>query len=79
MVSKDRTQYAIYTYDRYGPTFGRGGDIYISGDASTKKSYTYFGNNYKLRGYEKGKKKTKELLAGSFGFLPSEIEVYYEN
>lgn len=79
---------AIYRHTDYPPTFGSGAavdgmshDLYISSDAgSNRKSLTYFGRNYQLPdGYTAGQTNTKSLLAGSFFYTPSEIEVLYIN
>jgi len=41
----EREQYAIYCESSYGPTFGRGNDLCISGNANTN-SYSYLGSSY---------------------------------
>ena len=70
--------------DELGPLFGvgsyrEGHDLFISNNPQTKKCYSDFGNQYKLPdGYEKGTDKARCLLAGSFNFTPSEIEVFYQ-
>ena len=72
---------AICHYSEYGPTFGGSHDLYIASDASSNtNSYTYFGYNYQApSGYTHGQTKTQSLLAGSYHFTPSEVEVLYLN
>jgi hypothetical protein len=69
------TQYAIYTGNSYGPTFGDGHGIYISNDAaSNTNSYTYFNYAYQT---PSGVSDTRTILAGTYSFQPSEIEVFH--
>ena len=72
-------QYAIYDYSNYGPTFGYGHDLYIVNNAhSSTSSYTNLGRTYQPpNGYSYGQSNTKALLAGSYNFKPSNIEVFY--
>ncbi|XP_046852219.1 uncharacterized protein LOC124445537 [Xenia sp. Carnegie-2017] len=69
----------MYTYSSYGPTFGGGHDIYIANNAvSYSNFYTNFGYTYKLpSGYSYGSTKAKNLLAGSYKFIPNEVEAFY--
>jgi hypothetical protein len=54
-------------------------DIVISSHPPTKKCSTNFGLIYKLPdGYIKDTGKARNLLAGSYEFTPSEIEVFYQ-
>ena len=68
----------------YGAVFGggvkaTGVDLFISVHPPTEKCYANLGHAYKLpEGYEKGTDKAGALLAGSSGFTPSEIEVFYQ-
>ena len=68
----------------YGALFGAGStysgiDLFISGHPPSSKCYADLGNSYKLpEGYMKGTDEARNLLAGSFWFLPSEIEVFYQ-
>ena len=67
-------QYAIYRSQGYGPTFGGGGDIYISDNAnSNNNSYSHL--NY----YEtpKGANTPATILAGTPHFSPDDWEVFY--
>ena len=63
----------------YGPTFGGGHDLYISNNANLNiVSYTNFGTTYQLPpDYTPGAANTRALLAGSYHFTPSEVEVFY--
>ena len=68
----------------YGALFGNGGndsglDLFISDNPRLSQCYADLGNSYKLpEGYIKGTDKARSLLAGSFRFSPSEIEVFYQ-
>jgi hypothetical protein len=69
------TPYAIYTYNSYGPTFGNGYDLYISNDAgSNTGSCTNFNYAYQT---PSGVSDTRTILAGTYSFQPSEIEVFH--
>ena len=66
---------AIYTYNSYGPIFGVGYDIYIyNNSASNTHSYTNFNHGYQA---PSGVSDTSTILAGTYKFQPSEIEVFY--
>ena len=70
---------AIYRSNWYGPTFGRGADLYIADNAgSNPYSYTNFGHTYQApQGYPYGAANASSLLAGREYFTPSEVEVLY--
>ena len=70
---------ALYCYSTYAPTFGGGHDLHIANDAkSNTKSYTHLGYSYRVpSGYTYGQANTQSLLAGSYHFTPSEVEVLY--
>ena len=70
---------AMYSSNRYGPTFGGGYDLNIANNANAgTDSYTMLGNAYKPPpGYSPNTAKTKNLLAGTFNFTPTDVEVYY--
>ena len=72
-------QNAIGSNPSKGPTFGGGHDLYISNDSHTnQESYTDFGNTYQPPpGYDYGTQQTQYLLAGSYKFTPTEIEVFF--
>ena len=66
---------AIYRNNWVGPTFGH--DLYIVNHAvSNQVSYTNFGDTYQP---PSGPTNTESLLAGTYSFIPSEIEVLYLN
>ncbi|XP_048587349.1 deleted in malignant brain tumors 1 protein isoform X2 [Nematostella vectensis] len=68
---------SIFDTASYGPTFGAGHDLYISNMANTNSggSFTY-SLSYKL---PTGCSSSRcGVLAGSYYFTPSEVEVYYE-
>ena len=68
---------AIYHENRLGPIFGGGHDLHIADLAvSNQLSYTNFGYTYQP---PSGQTNTASLLAGSYYFTPSEIEVLYLN
>ena len=76
-LKNENDPYAIYRSGIYGPTFGRGHDLYIG---SNTNSLTNFGYTYNLPlGYTFGETNTKSLLGGSYEFTPSEVEVLYLN
>ena len=70
---------ALYTNNGYGPTFGGGHDLYIANNAYPgSASYSRLGHTYKPPpGYSYNTAKTKNLLAGTFNFTPTDVEVYY--
>ena len=70
---------AIYTNPNYGPTIGNGHDLRISSNADRNTgSYTNFGHSYRPpSGYSHDNSNTQALLAGSYHFTPTEVEVYY--
>ncbi|CAB4001290.1 basement membrane-specific heparan sulfate proteoglycan core -like [Paramuricea clavata] len=70
---------AMYTNNGYGPTFGGGHDIHIANNANGgTSSYTNFGHTYKPPSdYKYTTNAAKRLLAGSYNFTPSDVEVYY--
>ncbi len=68
----------------YGAIFGSGSsqngrDVSISNNASSSDaSFSDFGRSYTLpEGYVAGSDKARSLLAGSFNFTPTEVEVFY--
>ena len=64
-----------------GPIFGAGHDLNIAHDAgSNSLSLANFGASYQSpTGYTYGQPNAQFLLAGSFKFRLSEIEVFYLN
>ena len=67
-------QHAVCCITKYGPTFGGGHDVHISDNANGNQgSYSRFGNSYQP---PPGTAQATSLLAGSFNFTPTEIEVF---
>jgi hypothetical protein len=67
--------YAIYTRNSFGPTFGNHHDIHIYSDAgSNTNSHTNFNQNYQA---PSGVSDARTILAGTYKFQPSEIEVFH--
>ena len=66
-------RYAIFADPNHGPAFGGGHDVYISDNAAgNQESYSNFGNSYRRpSGTE-----NFLLLAGSYNFTPTELEVF---
>ncbi|XP_028408702.1 uncharacterized protein LOC114531261 [Dendronephthya gigantea] len=75
-LKDQNTDHAIYAASHYGPTFGRGHDIFISNNAASNvASNTQFNNlNYQT---PPGVSNPQTILAGTSYFTPSEIEVFY--
>jgi hypothetical protein len=67
--------HAIYTKHYCGPRFGAGDDLKISNNAvSNTYSYTNFGHSYQP---PSGVSDLGTVLAGTYKFSPSELEVFY--
>ena len=65
-------QYAVYADPNHGPAFGGGHDVYISDNAAGNQgSYSNFGDSYR-----RPSRTDNSLLAGSYHFTPTEIEVF---
>ena len=77
-IKQGKEQYAIYCSSGYGPTFGGGHNLYICNNPQqVNQSHSNFGNSYQLpAGYAYGSEKAKNLLAGQYEFLATEIEVF---
>ena len=73
------SQYALYTSPNYGPTFGGGHDLHIRNNADkNRNSRANVGYTYRApSGYSYSNGKTQALLAGSYYFTPTEVEVFY--
>jgi hypothetical protein len=66
---------AIYRGNWFGPIFGVGQDLYIADNAVLNRvCHTNFGHTYQP---PSGPTNIKSLLAGSYSFIPTEIEVLY--
>ena len=74
-------RYSIYTTSNHGPIFGGGHDICIVNNARfSTSSYSNFGYTYRPPyGYSYSGSNTQSLLAGSYKFKPTEVEVFYVN
>ena len=70
------SRYAFYNNPVFSPSFG---GLRISNNAnSNTDSYTSFGYTYQPPpGYTDRAANTKALLAGTYRFTPSEVEVFY--
>jgi hypothetical protein len=73
----DGGKHAILCHRNWGPTFGNGwSDIYIADNSNTNNtSVCNLGNTYKHPDYPVGTEKAKNILAGSYGFKTTEIEI----
>ena len=69
---------AVWCYRSFGAVFGDGNDMFIYSNANTNQhSHTNLGKTYRPPdGYEHDTPQTKALLAGSYQFTPTEIEVF---
>ena len=74
MIKEPHLQHAIYKHLAYGPTFGPGGDIYISDNANSNNDL-----NAQLSYYEtpKGANTPATILSGTQHFSPDDWEVFY--
>ena len=77
VVNQNSAYAFVHSYN--GPTFGDNHDIYIPNNAnSTTASWAKLGRTYQPPpGYTLDAANTKALLAGTYYFTPSEIEVFY--
>ena len=77
-LKNEYSEYATCPRNSYGPCFD---DLRIRDNAgSTTDSFTKFGFTYQPPpGYTYGELNTRSLLAGSYYFTPSEVEVFYFN
>jgi len=65
-------QYATYSYETYGPTFGCGHDIYVA-DYPNSNWNSYFSCCSYTSPYC-----DSHIWTGNNNFCPDELEVYYE-
>ena len=72
-------RYLFPTYSSVKPCFRFGDDLFISDNShDNQQSYSDFGDKYQPpAGYVWGTEQAKSLLAGSFKFTPTQIEVFY--
>jgi hypothetical protein len=75
MISTYYPQYAIYSDNNYGPTFGGGHDIYLPDNSNIANGYSSI-YTYQLPNFVADR---NSFLAGSYNFLADEIEVYALN
>ena len=76
-IKQGQGQNAICCSSGYGPTFGGGHDLYICNNPQVNQSYSNFGSSYQLpTGYVYGREQARNLLAGQYRFLTTEIEVF---
>ena len=76
-IKVSQPQHAFICHPSYGPSFGRGSDIFIAPFSNTNAgSYSNLGSSYSHPQYSKGSAQAQNFLAGSFNFKMSEIEVY---
>ena len=77
-IKQGLEQKAIWGYSSYGPIFGGGSDLYICNNPhQVNQSGSNFGHTYQLpTGYVHGSEQAKNLLAGQYQFLTTEIEVF---
>ena len=68
-VDPSKARDAIHCSPRYGPTFGRGFDVFVSDEAN--KNDLSFSNPYSFLA-----NKDRDYLAGAYKFKVAEIEVY---
>jgi hypothetical protein len=74
---KENSTCAVYCDRAWGPSFGGGSDLAICTNSNTiQKSYSDFSLTYKHPGYTYETNKARSVLAGSYYFLTTEIEVY---
>eukprot|EP01080_Neovahlkampfia_damariscottae_P001397 gene1397-12017_t len=73
---------SIYNSSGYGPTFGSGHDLYIVNNSNaTTGSYCNSSYSYPMTpelgtGWQNGSDKSKNLFAGSYNFMTTEVEVF---
>ena len=73
---------SIYNASGYGPTFGSGHDLYIVNNSNVttgsycNSSYSYPMTDELGTGWQNGSDKSKNLFAGSYNFMTTEIEVF---
>ena len=77
-IKQGHEQNAIRCYSSFGPTFGAGSDLHICNNPhQVRHSLSNFGHTYQLpTGYVYGNEQAKNLLAGQYQFLTTEIEVF---
>ena len=69
---QDKRTNAMWHYSSYSPSFGGGGDIYISSDANNNTNSDYILGSF----YELPPGHTRTFLVGSNYFKVSDMEVF---
>ena len=72
-VRPGNEQHAIYCRPGYGPTFGGGHDVHIADNANGNRNSCSHFSSYQV---PPGTKTSDTLLAGSYDFTPTDIEVF---
>jgi hypothetical protein len=76
-IKQGREQYAVHCTSGYGPIFGGGHDLIIYNNPQVNHSHSNCGHTYQLPpGYVYKSEQAKNLLAGQYNFLTTEIEVF---
>lgn len=76
-VTPAKSNRAIYCDANNGPSFGSGLDIYISNNSNAgAENYSNFSLSYVHPDYAYGSTQAKSILAGSYNFKVSDIEVF---
>jgi len=71
------SQYSIYDYSSYGPTFGGGHDLYIcSGGNGSTSNYCNLGHSFTCQGYTYGSTQIQQFFCGAYNFQVKEVEVF---
>ena len=76
MIQPDHSDYAIFGYSSYGPTFGGGHDILINDESNINPGYSYI-HSYPLSTYPSGSDESTFLAGDEGNWLTTEIEVYH--
>ena len=79
MLPTKHPEESIYCHPHYGPTFGKGHDIYISDHSNINKlSHSLICNTYQHPEYAHNSLEARRFLAGSEKFCVAEIEVFHK-
>lgn len=77
-IDPNESEFAIVCDELAGPIFGDGHDIYISNNCDTQmQSYSLFPCSYKCPNIITDWSRTKSILAGTYKFNVSNIEVFH--
>jgi hypothetical protein len=76
-IKQGKEERAVYCAKDYGPWFGNNDVLIWNNSNHNQQSYCEFGQTYQLPpGYFEKTGQARNLLAGEFQFLTSEIEVF---